>query len=118
MSFHLPIPSWNTLRRLGIVINTLSFLRRSLPTFPPLLTISSAAASQRRSSLFSASDLGLGAILLRVLGCLARGTHGFASLEHGFASASTAYKLVASADAVLSWMPSPEDGFSVAPQSL
>ena len=91
MSFHRPIPSWNTLRRLGIVINTLSFRRRSFPTLPPLFTISKAAASQRRSSLFSASDLGLGAMLLRVLGCLARGAHGLASLEHGSASASTAY---------------------------
>ena len=99
-------------------MSTLSFRLRSFPTLPPLFTISNAAASQRRSSLFSASDLGLGAILLRVLGCLARGTHGFASLEHGFASASTAYKLVASAQTLFGSMPSPEDGFSVAPQSL
>ena len=76
MSFHLPIPSWNTRRRRGIVMSTLSFRRRSLPTFPPLFTISRAAASQRRSSLFSASLLGLGAMLWRCGGCLAR--HGFA----------------------------------------
>ena len=74
ISFHLPIPSWNTLRRLGIVINTLSFRRRSFPTFPPLFTISSAAASQRRSSLFSASDLGFGAISTQCWGCLAHGS--------------------------------------------
>ena len=114
MSFHLPIPSWNTLRRLGIVINTLSFRLRSFPTLPPLFTISKAAASQRRSSLFSASDLGLGAISTYCWGCLARRTHGFASLEHALASASTAYRLVVSAQTLLFGGSSPEDGFSVA----
>ena len=41
-----------------------------------------------------------------------------ASLEHGLASASTAYKLVASRRRCLSWMASPEGGFSVPPQGL
>ena len=47
-------------------MSTLSFRRRSLPTFPPLFTISKAAASHR--PLFSASLLGLGPCLW---GCLA-----------------------------------------------
>ena len=45
-------------------MSTLSFRRRSLPTFPPLFTISRAAASHRLSSLFSASLLGFGAMLV------------------------------------------------------
>ncbi len=51
-------------------------------------------------------------------GCLAPHGAAFGLCEHDSALASTAYRLVASGQTLFGSMPSPEDGFSVAPQSL